>query len=97
MNIFEYEGEEFDKKIDEIFDKIDSSTLKKDLIECGLVVNDNLRIRKEYLECIGNIEYSNKKSIKIKTESDEKYNNINENVYEERNMIWENNQKSLVA
>ena len=29
MNIFEYDGEEFDKKLDEIFANIDKEELKK--------------------------------------------------------------------
>ncbi len=38
MNIFEYDGEEFDKKLDEIFANIDKEELKKELIECGLEI-----------------------------------------------------------
>lgn len=38
MNIFEYNGEEFDKKLDEIFKNINREQLKKDLIECGLEI-----------------------------------------------------------
>lgn len=41
MNIFEYEGEEFDKKLDEIFENIDTEDLFQELIECGLEVNNN--------------------------------------------------------
>lgn len=41
MNIFEYEGEEFDKKLDEIFENIDTEDLFQELIECGLEVNSN--------------------------------------------------------
>ena len=37
MNIFEYDGEKFDRKLDEIFNKMDSNKLKKELIECGLI------------------------------------------------------------
>lgn len=38
MNIFELEGEEFDKKLDEIFSNINKEELKKELIECGLEI-----------------------------------------------------------
>ena len=38
MNIFEYEGEEFDKKLDEIFANIDKEELKRELIDCGLEI-----------------------------------------------------------
>ena len=37
MNIFEYDGEEFDKKLDEIFNNMDKNTLKKELMKCGLI------------------------------------------------------------
>lgn len=38
MNIFEYDGEEFNKKVDEIFNNTNPKQLKKDLLECGLIV-----------------------------------------------------------
>ena len=38
MNIFSYEGKEFNKKVDEIFNNINPKQLKKDLLECGLIV-----------------------------------------------------------
>ncbi len=41
MNIFELNDEEFDKKLDEIFSKIDKEKLLQELIECGLEVNNN--------------------------------------------------------
>lgn len=37
MNIFEYDGEEFDKKLDEVFNNMDKNTLKKELMKCGLI------------------------------------------------------------
>lgn len=40
MNIFEYEGKEFDKKLDEIFKDINKEKLKQELIECGLKVKE---------------------------------------------------------
>lgn len=36
MNIFKYNGKEFEEKIDEIFDKIDSKQLLSELIKNGL-------------------------------------------------------------
>lgn len=38
MNIFEYNGEEFNQEIDKIFNNISTNQLKKELIECGLVI-----------------------------------------------------------
>ncbi|MCI7205429.1 MAG: hypothetical protein MSA15_05465 [Clostridium sp.] len=37
MNIFEYDGEEFDRKLDEVFNNMDKNTLKKELMKCGLI------------------------------------------------------------
>lgn len=37
MNVFEYDREEFDKKLDEIFNNMDKNTLKKELMKCGLI------------------------------------------------------------
>ena len=33
MNIFEYDGEEFDRKLDEVFNNMDKNTLKKRINE----------------------------------------------------------------
>lgn len=41
MDIFELNDEEFDKKLDEIFANIDKEELFRELIECGLEVNNN--------------------------------------------------------
>lgn len=41
MDIFELNDEEFDKKLDEIFENIDTEELFQELIECGLEVNNN--------------------------------------------------------
>ena len=41
MNIFKYEGKEFDRKLDEIFKKINKDQLKRELIECGLEIKKN--------------------------------------------------------
>ena len=49
MNIFEYDGEEFDKKVDEVFGNINANELKRELIECGLV--DKVR---DYMKDIDN-------------------------------------------
>lgn len=38
MNIFDYNGKEFDKKLDNIFNNIDKDNLMKELIDCGLEV-----------------------------------------------------------
>ena len=38
MNIFEYDGEEFDKRLDELFNSIDKEQLKRELVECGLEI-----------------------------------------------------------
>ena len=40
MNIFDYKGKEFDKKLDEIFNNIDKEKLKQELIECGLEIKE---------------------------------------------------------
>lgn len=40
MNIFEYDGEEFDEKLNELFKNIDKETLKQELIECGLILKE---------------------------------------------------------
>lgn len=42
MNIFNYEGKEFDKKLDEIFKDINKEKLKQELIECGLKVKEKI-------------------------------------------------------
>ena len=41
MNIFEYNGKEIDKKLDEIFANISKDELKKELIKCGLEIRSN--------------------------------------------------------
>lgn len=38
MNIFDYNEEEFNKKLEEIFKNISSEKLIKELIECGLEI-----------------------------------------------------------
>ena len=40
MNIFKLDEKEFDKKIDEIVDNIDPNTLLKELISCGLKIEN---------------------------------------------------------
>lgn len=40
MNIFEYNGKEFDEKLDEIFKDVNQNELKQELIECGLVLKE---------------------------------------------------------
>lgn len=41
MDIFKLNDEEFNKKLDEIFEDIDKEELFQELIECGLEVNSN--------------------------------------------------------
>ena len=38
MDIFDYDGEEFEKKLDDIFENISTEELIKELIECGLEI-----------------------------------------------------------
>lgn len=38
MNIFEYNDEEFDRVLNEVFDNIDKNVLKRELMECGLIL-----------------------------------------------------------
>ena len=94
MNIFEYDGEEFDRKLDEIFNKMDSNKLKKELIECGLVIKDVIRIEHNAEEA----KYTKKLlDRKIKIDMNEKYNYCtSKNTFEEGNKLWKN-QKLLVA
>lgn len=40
MNIFDYEGKEFDKKLDEVFENKNKTELKKELVECGLEIQN---------------------------------------------------------
>lgn len=58
MNIFEYEGEEFDKKLDELFSEYTEEKLLKELVNSGLKVNTidyNSNINYEYaIEIITN-------------------------------------------
>lgn len=100
MNIFKYEGKEFDKKIDELFNNISKEELKNDLIECGLVINTNNYTNINYCVYIDNAKYSKKEKRKIpKTIMTEEYININMNVNinEEENVIWKNSKKLSVA
>ena len=79
MNIFEYDGEEFDKKLEEIFQNIDKEQLKKELIECGLEIKpevyciENRKFFKE-LNDFENIVESRK--IKIEKSLPEKDRNL---------------------
>ena len=58
MNIFKYEGKEFDKKIDEIFKDIKKEELKKELVKCGLVLNKDIILKGEYTQkMLYNINY----------------------------------------
>lgn len=44
MNIFEYNGEEFNQETDKIFNNISKNQLKKELIECGLVIKQETHL-----------------------------------------------------
>ncbi len=57
MNIFEYDGEEFDKKLDEIFSNTDKEKLKKELIKCGLEVKERNTIEKTADEMFEELGY----------------------------------------
>ena len=46
-NVFEYDGEEFNKKLDEIFSNTDKKELKQILIECGLETKERNTIDKK--------------------------------------------------
>ena len=50
MNIFEYDGEEFDRKLEELFQNIEKEQLKKELVECGLEI-------KTQVYCVENEEF----------------------------------------
>lgn len=57
MNIFEFDGEEFDKKLDEIFSNMDKEKLKKELIECGLEIMQLTYNVKKKMEKIEDTSY----------------------------------------
>lgn len=62
-NIFEYDGEEFNKKLDEIFSNTDKKELKQILIECGLETKERNTIEKtadEMFEELGYEKHSSK-------------------------------------
>lgn len=56
-NIFEYDGEEFNKKLDEIFSNTDKKELKQILIECGLEVKERNTIEKTADEMFEELGY----------------------------------------
>ena len=74
MNIFDYEGKEFDKKLDEIFKNKSKEELKQELIECGLKVGvemeEDIKYKKilnnrlDYLKCNYAITNEDLKAIK---------------------------------
>lgn len=41
MNIFQFNGNEFDSVLDSLFEDIDKKELLQELIECGLEVQSN--------------------------------------------------------
>ena len=56
-NIFEYDGEEFNKKLDEIFSNTDKKELKQTLIECGLETKERNTIEKTADEMFEELGY----------------------------------------
>ena len=50
MNIFKYNGKDFDEKINEIFDNISNDDLKEELIECSLKIKEDFNMDKEDIE-----------------------------------------------
>ncbi len=64
MNIFEYDGEEFDKKLNEIFSGYTEKTLMDELINAGLktdTVDYNLNVNYDYaIEIITNFSVHSK-------------------------------------
>lgn len=61
MNIFELNGKEFEKKVDEILNDLDSKKLYEELISCGLEINDapEYSVNSSYIveECNYSIEF----------------------------------------
>lgn len=78
MNIFEYDGDEFDKKLDEIFANIDKEQLKKELIECGLEITQPTYNTQIKVNVIQDNSYCTIESQQI--ELDEMLSNININI-----------------
>ena len=68
MNIFEYDGEEFDKKLDEIFENINIEELKKELVECGLIIKQEVYNINNEIDLIENNIYSTVDSQQISIE-----------------------------
>lgn len=58
MNIFEYDGEEFDKRLDELFNSIDKEKLKRELVECGLEIETQVYSAKhqDFFETLDDFE-----------------------------------------
>lgn len=85
MNIFEYEGKEFDKKLDEIFKNINKENLKRELIECGLEIKRTIaeeqlyKLKQEPLNM--EREY---KTIKDLTIIKQEYNSIQKPILKEK-------------
>lgn len=40
MNIFSYEGKEFEEKLEELFKNTNKEELKEELIKCGLTIKN---------------------------------------------------------
>ena len=52
MNIFEYDGEEFDKKLDEIFANIDKEELKNEIIQSTYNTQNEIKKIEDNSYCI---------------------------------------------
>lgn len=82
MNIFEYDGEEFDKKLEELFKNINKKQLKKELIECGLEIKAQVYSVKNEEFLTGENDFKNvEEPLKIEIEKisiEENKNLINE-------------------
>ncbi len=89
MNIFEYDGKEFDKKLNEIFENIDKEQLKKELIECGLEIKQEIyKIEKDNDTKDYQDEYYTIEIQKIEIENQQIINEINLNKKGKEERKW---------
>lgn len=97
MNIFKYNGKDFDEKINEIFDNISNDDLKEELISCGLDINSDNYTQRYYPVVDNNEKYSKKEKRKFEKPDISIEYNIKINYNEGENIIWKNNETLLVA
>lgn len=98
MNIFDYEGEEFDKKLEELFQNIDKEQFKKELVECGLEIKTQVYSAEyeEFLEGLNDFENEVESSvIEIEESFIEKSKNIINKGKEEKE--WKEEKLALAA